>query len=239
MNIQTFIFNWRGQYQNTLQKIEQLRSLGIKPEIINSDDNHINLDWHNIGEHSYFTNQMLKALELFDASKSDALFHIQADASFDKWEDIYNSAEMYLDKYKWGIYAPNVDHTYHKAHRVDIDGFKIPEENLKLVSNTDCTCWIIHKDIINEVAKRNINFKPYKIGWGIDVTYSALSHMTKRPVLRDYRFTIDHPAGTNYSAAQGTQEQRALHESLPDDIKLAFSYISSGDRNMLLQYYSK
>ena len=238
MNIQTFIFNWQGQYQKTIQKIEQLRALGIKPIIINSDDNHKNGEWYNIGEESYFTAQMLKALELFNESKSDVLFHIQGDASFNKWEDIYKSAEMYSKKYKWGIYAPNVDYTWYEAGRTDIDGFKIPEENLKVVANTDCTCWMIHKDIIDEAVKRKINFEPYKMGWSFDIIYPALSHMMKRPVLRDYRFTIDHPQGTNYNKAQAEIEMHNLYESLSDDIKLAFSYVK-GDRNMLAEYYRK
>ena len=40
MKIQTFIFNWKNQYDKTLQKIEQLKLIGEKPIIINSDDEH-------------------------------------------------------------------------------------------------------------------------------------------------------------------------------------------------------
>ena len=57
MKIQTFIFNWRGQYNNTIEKINQFKEIGITPIIINSDENHEETEWNNIGEDSYFTAQ--------------------------------------------------------------------------------------------------------------------------------------------------------------------------------------
>ena len=86
MNIQTFIFNWRGQYEKTIEKEIQLLSIGKHPIVINSDDEKTEEGWHNIGEASYFTDQFLKAIELFDG---DVLFHIQGDASYDNWEKLY------------------------------------------------------------------------------------------------------------------------------------------------------
>ena len=38
MNIQTFIFNWRGQYEKTMEKEIQLLYIGKSPIVINSDD---------------------------------------------------------------------------------------------------------------------------------------------------------------------------------------------------------
>ena len=58
MNIQTFIFNWRNQYDNTVKKVEQLKLLDKSPIVINSDDEYKKSDWHNIGEESYFTAQI-------------------------------------------------------------------------------------------------------------------------------------------------------------------------------------
>jgi len=89
MKIQTFIFNWQGQYEKTKEKQKQLSAIGVVPVVINSDDNHREDDpnWHNIGEESYFTAQFLKAIELFDA---DAMFHIQADALKDSYTQEYN-----------------------------------------------------------------------------------------------------------------------------------------------------
>ena len=176
MKIQTFIFNWKNQYEKTLEKINQLELIGEKPIVINSDDEHRETGWHNIGEESYFTAQFMKALELFDG---DILFHIQADASFKNWKSIYESALQYQERYKWGIYAPNVNFTWYTSERTDLDMFNIAQRNLKMVANTDCTCWMIHKDIINEAIERKIDFAPYKMGWSFDIIYTALSYMKK------------------------------------------------------------
>ena len=235
MKIQTFIFNWRGQYEKTKEKIKQLKKLKIAPIVINSDDNYKKeKGWYHIGEDSYFTAQFLKALELFDG---DALFHIQADASYDNWKQLYVDAEKHFNEFNWGIYAPNIDYTWYDADKTDLNAFEIPNYNLKMVANTDCTCWFIHKDIINEAKNRGVNFAPYKMGWSFDIVYPALSFMLKRPVLRDYSHTIQHPEGTNYNKEQAEWEMRSLYLSLPADIQEAFGYIKS-DKTKLYKYYT-
>jgi hypothetical protein len=234
MNIQTFIFNWRGQYEKTLEKIEQLKEFGVTPIIINSDDLHCDEGWHNIGEESYFTAQFLKAIELFDG---DVMFHIQADASYDDWSKIYEGAKQCFDVYNWGIYAPNVDYTWYDSSRTDLTSFDLDEPNYKMVASPDCTCWFIHKDIIEEAKRRNINFAPYKMGWSFDIVYTALSYLNKRPVIRDYKFTIDHPPGTNYNKTQAEQEMLLLYGKLPADIQEAFRYIKQ-DKDQLAKYYA-
>lgn len=233
MKIHTIIFNWRGQHNKTLEKIEQLKAIGVNPTVINSDEAFFLDDWHNIGEESYFTAQFLKAIEVFDG---DVLFHIQGDASYNNWAKLYDDAKKYYEEYKWGIYAPNVDYTWYDSTRTDLDMFTVDETPLKMVATPDCTCWFIHKDIIEEAKKREVDFSPYKWGWSFDLVYSALSHMLKRPVLRDYSHTIDHPPGTNYAKDEAEEEMRKLFMSLPEDIKEAFSYIK-GDRTQLAKYY--
>ena len=236
MNIQTFIFNWRGQYEKTKEKQKQLSAIGVVPVVINSDDNHREDDpnWHNIGEESYFTAQFLKALELFTG---DVMFHIQADASYGNWAEIYQGAKDCFDTYNWGIYAPNVDYTFYNPFRTDLISFDLDEPNLKMVANTDCTCWFIHKDIINEAKNRGINFAPYKMGWSFDIIFTALSYIKKRPVIRDYAFTIDHPQGTNYNMNQAETEMMQLYKSLTPDIQEAFRYIKI-DKEKLANYYA-
>jgi len=235
MKILTFIFNWRGQYDKTIEKVNQLREIGVDPIVINSDEEHNNSDWHNIGEDSYFTAQFMKALEVFKEKQGDVLFHIQGDATYDNWKQLYADAEKHFETYEWGIYAPNVDYTWYDSSRVDLR-FNIDEPNLKMVADTDCTCWFIHKDIINMADEKGIDFAPYKMGWSFDIIYSALSFLNQRPVLRDYSHTIDHPPGTNYNKEQGEKEMAELYESLEDDVKEAFYFIKT-DINNLSKYY--
>ena len=233
MKIQTFIFNWRRQYEHTKYKIEQLKKIGVDPIVINSDDEHNDEGWHNIGESSYFTDQFCKAIELFDG---DVLFHIQADASYDNWKQLYEDAEKYYELTDWGIYAPNVDYTWYDASRSNVDTLQFELDKLKIVSNTDCTCWFIHKDVINWYKEKELDFSKYKMGWSWDIVFPALCFINKRPVIRDYNHTVSHPQGTNYDTQQAEQEMWELFQSLPLDIKQAFAHIK-GDRQQLYKYY--
>ena len=215
--------------------MNQLRAIGVEPIVINSDEEHEDEGWHNIGEDSYFTAQFLKALELFDG---DVLFHIQADASFDDWKSLYQSAEDYFSIYNWGIYAPNVDYTWYNSERTNLTTFDLDEAGIHMVANTDCTCWFIHKDIINKAKERGIDFSPYKMGWSFDIVYPAISYIEKRPVLRDYHYTIDHPRGTNYNTQQAEIEMNALYNTLDDEVKKAF-WLVKYNKDELARYYEE
>jgi hypothetical protein len=236
MNIQTFIFNWRGQYEKTLEKEAQLTALGKNPIVINSDDEHQDPKWHNIGEESYFTAQFLKAIEVFDETKGDVLFHVQADASYDNWEALYADAEKYFELTDWGIYAPNVDYTWYDSTRSDIESIAFPLDKLKIVANTDCTCWFIHKDVIKWYKETKLDFSQYGMGWCWDIIFPALCFIHQRPVIRDYNHTVSHPRGTNYDTTKAEQEMWHLYNSLPDNLKKAFGYIK-GDKEKLSEYY--
>jgi hypothetical protein len=236
MNIQTFIFNWRGQYEKTVEKEKQLKAIGKSPIVINSDDAYNDIEgWHHIGDDCYFGEQFAKAIELFD---SDILFHVQADASYDNWEKLYADAEKYFEETDWGIYAPNVDYTWYDSSRTDITSVDFPIEGLKIVANTDCTCWFIHKDIIDLYKKRNLKLEQYKMGWSWDIVLPAICYINQRPVIRDYNHTVNHPQGTSYNTQQAEKEMWDLFQSLPNDLKEAFSYIK-GDRQQLAKYYAE
>lgn len=236
MNIQTFIFNWRGQYEKTIEKEKQLKSLGKSPIVINSDDTYNNVEgWYHIGDACYFGEQFAKAVELFDG---DILFHVQADASYDNWEQLYSDAEKHFEQTDWGIYAPNVDYTWYDSSRTDITSLEFPIPGLKIVANTDCTCWFIHKDIINLYKERDLKLEQYRMGWSWDIVLPAICYVNQRPVIRDYNHTVQHPQGTNYDTQQAEKEMWDLFQSLPNDLKEAFSYIK-GDRQQLAKYYAE
>ena len=234
MNIQPFIFNWKGQYEKTLAKEEALKKIFEKVIVINSDDTHEEERWVNIGDDCYYTDQFMKAIELFDG---DVLFHIQADASYDKLEELVNDAKKYFEEYEWGIYAPNVDYTWYISENTDIKSIESNHNNIRMVADTDCTCWFIHKDVINEFLNRKIDMSDQKMGWGIDLCLSAISFILSRPVIRDYNHTIDHPHGTNYNKDVASNELNCLWSRLDDDIKEAISYIK-GDREKLIKFFS-
>lgn len=233
MNIQPFIFNWKGQYEKTLKKEQSLQKIFDKVIVINSDDTNEEDRWINIGDDCYYTDQFMKAIELFEG---EVLFHIQGDASYDKLKELVEDAQKYFEEYEWGIYAPNVDYTWYTAENTDIESLQSNHENIRMVADTDCTCWFIHKDVISEFLNRKIDMSDQKMGWGVDLCLSSLSFILGRSVIRDYNHMIDHPSGTNYNKDQASQEMNVLWSRLDDDIKEAISYIK-GDREKLVKYF--
>lgn len=233
MKIHTFVFNWRGQYEKTKQKLEQLKEVDTTVTVINSDENHNNEGWVNLGEGAYFTDQMLKALELFDG---DVLAHIQADASYDEWKKLYIDAEKFIKKYNCGIYAPNVDYTWYTSEKADIKTLASDDPGLVPVGCPDCTCWFIQKWVIEEFKSLNIDMKPYKMGWGWDLIFPAISYLNQSPVLRDYNHTVNHPIGTNYNKQQAELEMSKLFTSVPEKIN-RLMYMIKFDPNKVAQLF--
>jgi hypothetical protein len=76
------------------------------------------------------------------------------------------------------------------------------------------------------------------MGWSWDIILPALCYLNQRPVIRDYNHTVNHPRGTNYDTQKAEKEMWDLFNSLPLDLKEAFSYIK-GDRQQLAKYYAE
>jgi hypothetical protein len=184
--------------------------------VINSDDDNKHDHWINIGNECYFSDQFRKALELFDESEYDFFWHVQSDASYDNWENILKSAEKSYEKYQWGVYAPNVNDTYYISERTDM--FDL-ENNLRVVADTDNTCWMVHKDIISDMKSEVSLMETNHLGWGWDLLICAFSHLRRKYVIRDYNFEIKHPAGTGYKKEQAEQEMAEMFQKCNDLLK--------------------
>lgn len=215
MKIKCFIFSWKGQYENAL-KLEKQLSPHVDTIIINSDDDNKPDHWVNIGNHCYFSDQFRKALSLFDNKEYDFFWHVQADASYDDWESILKSAKESYEKYHWGVYAPNVNDTFYISERTDM--FDL-EDNLRVVADTDNTCWIVHKDIISDMNSELILMETNQLGWGWDLLICAFSHLRRRYVIRDYNYEIKHPAGTGYKKDQAEIEMAEMFQKCNDILK--------------------
>lgn len=233
LSIKPFIFNWKNQYSKTKEKEKALSELNYKVTVINSDESIDEQNWLNIGEEAYFNKQFLSALAIFNNSIEDVFFHIQADASYDDWSRLLSDATLYYNKYNWGIYAPNVDYTWYTADKTDINNCTgLEESNLKFIGSPDCTCWFIHKSVIEKFLLLDIKMSAYKFGWGWDIILPAISYLINRPVIRDYSHTISHPKGTNYNKDKAELEMIDLFNKLPDDVKI-LSYLIKQDREKI------
>lgn len=222
MKILCYVFSWKGQYENATRLENQISSLGIPVTVINSDDDNQPENWINIGNDCYFSDQFTKCLEDFNSKEYDVLWHIQADAKSEDFYKIVESAKSSFDQYNWGIYAPNVDDTFYTSSRTDVFSLN---ETQKVVATTDNTCWFIHKDIISELNKNIDLMKDNKLGWGWDLLLCGFSHIQQRYVIRDYEYTVDHPASTGYMKEEAEKEMIDMFYKCPDELKQIIYYI--------------
>ena len=109
MVIHPFIFNWKNKFDNTCRIEEELLKIFDNVTVINSDEENKKDNWINLDDSCYYTAQFSNAINRFNG---DLLFLIQGDSSYYDWNFIVNSAKKYYEKYKYGVYAPNVAVSY-------------------------------------------------------------------------------------------------------------------------------
>lgn len=230
--IVTFIFSWTGQFENA-KKLEKEISKFSKVIVVNSDEDNTKENWVNISNNDYFTNQIKKALDLFDG---DILAHIQADCTYDGWESLYSHADKELSKGTTGIYAPNIDYTPFKSEVVDIKHY---EGNMKYVSCTDETMWFIHKDVIRLSSEYHYLFDNNKLGYGWDLLMASVSWINELLVVRDYNHTITHPQSKGYSDTEARDQMRDTLKKAPYPIASCIKDIKGDHLNIYNKYIKK
>lgn len=241
IKIHAFIFNWQGQYEKTIKLEKEFARHLDKLTVINSDDNNKKDHWVNIGEDSYFGDQFCKAVELFDG---DILFHTQADVSSpnNEWGQIIDSAKKYYIKYNYGVYAPNISHTNWTNNRVSLEiitSEEIKNDNLTIVSNTDCSSWFINKDLIKNFKSNYLEIsKKNKIGWGIDQVICLESLLDSRLVLRDNNFKLEHPRYTGYNSQIASKMWRNFMGKIKDE-RIAFLMSKLNDIDLFTKFLIK
>lgn len=211
MKIQSFIFTW-NEYIHNASKLESQLKLLSTTKVINSNLEYTNPSWINVNN-LYFAGQWNTLLSNLDTD-TDFIFHIQSDASFERFDLIFDRFREISNKYNIGIYAPNVDFT---AHTYNLSNFKQYEDKLYFVPNTDCTCWFINKKLVTEIPLFDLNIN--SIGFGVDWFYIAKSLLNNYNVIRDYKYTIYHPYKTNYNVQTALRQYYDWLETLPVDLK--------------------
>jgi len=232
MKIQCFIFNWRGQYDKAIATEQALIQAGQSVTVINSDPDNQPDHWINLGDTAYFTKQWLSACDRFDA---DIMFHVQADATYNNWPALFSDAEKYFEKYNCGIYAPNVDYTWYDGNQADVTNVQLADPGLKLVSNPDCTCWFLHKSVINSFKELPWDWSFHNLGWGVDLLVCGYSYLQHKLIIRDYNHTIDHPKGTKYNSSKAELEMVELFNRCNDDMKRVIHCIRN-NKPLLVEY---
>jgi len=207
VEIQAFIFNWRGHEANALALEASIGRL-VETTVINSDEaaSGRHPGWVELGEEAYFSAQWNEALRRF---RGDILFHIQADARFDDFEALLARMLVARARHRPGVFEPNVDFT---TIRYDAARLRALEPQLYAVPLTDCTCWFIEADVLAGLPAVDLGVN--KLGWGICAAVAAQSWARGRPCVRDYAFTIQHPRGRGYSSRLALEQRVAYLGSL-------------------------
>ncbi len=203
MDIHTFIFSWKKVTENALMLFENASRVCANTTFINCDENvkvlvkNIHLD-----DSYYYGGQFEAAIRA--VPPGSALCCIVGDVSPEaNWNAIYEKAAEALATKHVGVYAPNVDYTWHTDRGRQVGN------TLWEVENTDCTFWFIDAEVVN--ALRNI---PYRLlsnlGWGIDTVVNKESARQEKLVVRDYSETVRQPMGTAYDKEKAKSQMSLL-----------------------------
>ena len=210
MKIQNFIFTWNQFVSNAVNIELQLKKFG-KTTVINSNINHKNDKWINLND-GYFAEQWSNLVSNID-DDTDFIFHIQSDATVHNFDKLYSRFYEMTSKYDVGIYAPNVDYTWHKYN---VDLLNKVEDNVYNVPNTDCTCWFIN----TQITKKHISDLDINVyGYGIDWYYLSECILQNKQILRDYTITVDHPSHKNYNNDNANKNYTIWFDKQPSIMK--------------------
>jgi hypothetical protein len=222
MRIKSFVFNWNDNHENARNLQQQFDKVSDCTVISSTEMGFPDDNWVEIGWEKYFVGQWNKALELYDPKEYDVLLHAQADAHTDQVEEIVAAALKAFETTEWGIYAPNVDwSSWGEKHIIDRDYAGL--ENVHRMGGSDVTFWMVHTDILLRIP-RKFNEEKNTYGHGIDILYyNICNRVLKRPILRDYNFTVDHEKATSYpghiAMQQGLDNKEVYETYLSDCIK--------------------
>lgn len=211
MKIHAFVFCWPG-YAQKAAYLEKLLASNCHVTVVNCDETQVNEhpDWCHLDGSAHFTEQWNKAISMLEG---DILFHIQSDASLNQIPATLQACAHLISHHNVGVWAPNVNYTPHQFSRQKLkklisDVYEVPQ--------TDCTCWALHSSVVERAPK----FDPLtcKFGWGIDWLTIATSRIMNLKVVRDYRFTVQHPRRTSYNRSVAEMEWLSIKEKLPQQL---------------------
>jgi hypothetical protein len=208
MNMQAFIFNWRGQAANAA-RLEGVLGELMPTRVINSDaaSEPERPHWVHVGEEAYFSAQWNRALALFDG---DVMLHVQADAELPAPARLVERAAALLGRADVGVYEPYIDFS---AIQYDVAQLLPRSEELFEVPFTDCTCWFVAGDILRALPPVDPAINKY--GWGICAAVAAVGRSLGKHCIRDYSVTVKHPRGRGYSSRLANEQRIAFLQALP------------------------
>jgi hypothetical protein len=198
-----FIFSWKKVTPNALALYKRVAAHFSSTYFINCDEHtpitEIPADRVIQRDDSYYYGgQFETALAHTPVGKPMACIVGDVDPEAD-WARIAANATLCMNTRRIGIYAPNVDYTWHVARgrRLWAEYYEVP--------NTDCTCWFLHPALIERLRPLPY-FRVSNLGWGIDTIFIEESRRQNLLVARDYSTLVRQPRGTAYNQAEARRQ---------------------------------
>ena len=189
-----YIFSWKKVTTSAKELYHQVSAVCPNTWFINCDETVQITDIPNViqlDDSCYYGGQFEAAIK--HMPKGKIMGCIVGDVTPEApWPLVLNNAVDALNTKKVGIFAPNVDYTWHTSRKQHL------WSSLYEVDNPDCTCWFISPQVLALISQI-----PYKmvsnLGWGIDIICCEEARRLALCVARDYSVTIYQPRGTAYN----------------------------------------
>jgi hypothetical protein len=198
-DIYIYIFNWHKTTQNAINMYNIVTKYCKNCYIINCDENFKNNENYNciqLDDNYYFGGQFETSIKDIPDNKFFCNIVADMDINID-WMKLFDNAIDAFNSYEIGVYSP---YDINSGHQ---DRHELLDKCLYNITNTDCTCWFIHPNIIKKI--KNIEY--YNIcnyGWGIDIMIMKESKKQNLLTIRDYSIEIVQPknsSGYNHDIA--------------------------------------
>lgn len=204
-DIYVYIFSWKKVTANATELYRAVAPVFPHTTFINCDE-HVTMpaDIPTIqcDDSFYYGKQFDTAIHHAPVGSYVACIVGDVDPSAN-WTLIANNTVAAFNLDKFGIFAPNVDYTWHTAKKACIIN------NIYTVPNTDCTCWFLHPMVVDKLRTLSIGTIS-NLGWGIDTIAIHESIKNRLLIARDYDTLVRQPKGTAYSTVEARVQMNAL-----------------------------
>jgi hypothetical protein len=206
-DIHVYIFSWKKVTANATALYKAVAPVFPHTTFINCDENvtmPADIPTIQRDDSFYYGKQFETAIHHAPADAHVACIVGDVDPVAD-WSLIATNTVAALTTGRFGIFAPNVDYTWHAAR----NGTAPILNNIWTVPNTDCTCWFLAPQILHKLRQLPIGTLS-NLGWGIDIIAIAESLKQRLLVARDYDTLVRQPRGTAYDEGVARVQMREL-----------------------------
>ena len=204
-DIYVYIFSWKKVTANAIALYKAVAPVFPNTIFINCDENVTmppDIRTIQCDDSFYYGKQFDTAIQHAPAGAPVGCIVGDADPVAN-WSLIAANTVAALTTNKFGIFAPNVDYTWHVARTRKL------VNNIYDVPNTDCTCWFLHPAVIAKLRTLSIGTVS-NLGWGIDTIAIEESKRRSLWIGRDYDTLVRQPKGTAYNTELSRVQMRDL-----------------------------